>query len=378
MKLSAQRQTVASSIRSAVCRRTFDVTGPYTCPAGTVRGSRSIPRDGARADPRRRRRPRRAGDAALRLPAPRARRASSSPDLPADHDVRRYAEQKMELLDRLGHASSKADEGPRESPARPGWEQIPSAAPADSPLPRRRSRRRERPRHGRLARDRARDRAALRARRRAARRDRLPPQRRGGRGDGRGAARRRRRSRCSCAATSRRTACSRRCAALGPLDVLVHNAATGVVRTALETEDKHWDWTMNANARALPLARPRRGAADAGRLVDRRDLVARRQRVLENYALIGTSKAALESLVRYLAVELAPAIRVNAVSAGVVETGALEHFPNQEEMLARRRGEPGRAARRPRTTSPARSRSSARRTPRWSAATCWSSTAASR
>ena len=57
-------------------------------------------------------------------------------------------------------------------------------------------------------------------------------------------------------------------------------------------------------------------------------------RVLENYALIGTSKAALEALVRYLAVELAPAgVRVNAVSAGVVETGALEHFPNREEML---------------------------------------------
>ena len=56
--------------------------------------------------------------------------------------------------------------------------------------------------------------------------------------------------------------------------------------------------------------------------------------VLENYSLIGTSKAALESLVRYLAVELAPSgIRVNAVSAGVVETGALEHFPNKDEML---------------------------------------------
>ncbi len=40
-------------------------------------------------------------------------------------------------------------------------------------------------------------------------------------------------------------------AGLGPLDVLVHNAATGVIRPALETEDKHWDWTMNANARAL-------------------------------------------------------------------------------------------------------------------------------
>jgi len=58
------------------------------------------------------------------------------------------------------------------------------------------------------------------------------------------------------------------------------------------------------------------------------------QRVLENYVLVGTSKAALESVVRYLAVELAPrGIRVNAVSAGVVETEALEHFPNREEML---------------------------------------------
>jgi hypothetical protein len=59
-------------------------------------------------------------------------------DLPEDNPVRRYAEEKMELLDRLGHASSKAEEGPREPPSRPGWEQIPSAAPADRPLPPRR------------------------------------------------------------------------------------------------------------------------------------------------------------------------------------------------------------------------------------------------
>ena len=57
--------------------------------------------------------------------------------LPVGHDVRHYAEEKIELLDRLGHASSKAEEGGRESPARPGWREIPSAAPADSPLPRR-------------------------------------------------------------------------------------------------------------------------------------------------------------------------------------------------------------------------------------------------
>jgi enoyl-[acyl-carrier protein] reductase III len=122
--------------------------------------------------------------------------------------------------------------------------------------------------------------------------------------------------------------------ALGPLDVLVHNAATGVIRPALETEPKHWEWTLTANARALlDLARVTVPQMQAGSsIVGISSLGA--QRVLENYALVGTSKAALESLVRYLAVELAPSgIRVNGVSAGVVETDALKHFPNREEML---------------------------------------------
>jgi enoyl-[acyl-carrier protein] reductase III len=123
--------------------------------------------------------------------------------------------------------------------------------------------------------------------------------------------------------------------ALGALDVVVHNAATGVIRPALETDDRHWDWTVNANARAfLSLARvcvPRMPSGSS--IVGVSSLGA--QRVLENYILVGTSKAALESLVRYLAVELAPrGIRVNAVSGGVVETGALDHFPNREQMLA--------------------------------------------
>jgi enoyl-[acyl-carrier protein] reductase III len=123
-------------------------------------------------------------------------------------------------------------------------------------------------------------------------------------------------------------------AGLGPLDLLVHNAATGVIRPALETEDKHWDWTLNANARALlQLARVAAPSMPAGSsIVAISSLGA--QRVLENYVLVGTSKAALESLVRYLGVELAPrGIRVNAVSGGVVDTGALDHFPNREEML---------------------------------------------
>jgi hypothetical protein len=56
-------------------------------------------------------------------------------DLPDDHPVKRYAEEKMELLDRLGHASSKAEDGAREPRTRPGWNELPSSAPADAPLP---------------------------------------------------------------------------------------------------------------------------------------------------------------------------------------------------------------------------------------------------
>ena len=67
----------------------------------------------------------------------RARVRELVADLPEDHEVRRYAESKIELLDRLGHASSKAEQGGREPKTRPGWAQIPSAAPADDPLPRR-------------------------------------------------------------------------------------------------------------------------------------------------------------------------------------------------------------------------------------------------
>jgi enoyl-[acyl-carrier protein] reductase III len=123
-------------------------------------------------------------------------------------------------------------------------------------------------------------------------------------------------------------------AALGPLDALVHNAATGVIRPALETEDKHWDWTLAANARAfLSLARAAAPTMPAGAsIVGISSLGA--QRVLDDYALVGTSKAALESLVRYLAVELGPrGIRVNAVSGGVVDTDALQFFPDREAML---------------------------------------------
>jgi enoyl-[acyl-carrier protein] reductase III len=122
----------------------------------------------------------------------------------------------------------------------------------------------------------------------------------------------------------------------GQIDVLVSNAATGVIRPLLELEEKHWDWTMNANARALlSLARGAAPSMQPGSSIVAVSSLGS-QRVLDNYALVGTSKAALEALIRYLAVELAPReIRVNAVSAGLVETGALDYFPNRDEMLAR-------------------------------------------
>ena len=120
----------------------------------------------------------------------------------------------------------------------------------------------------------------------------------------------------------------------GALDVIVSNAATGVIRPFQELDEKHWDWTLNANARALfTLAREASPTMPPGSsIVAISSLGA--DRVLDNYILVGVSKATLEALVRYLAVELAPQdIRVNAVSAGLVETGALDYFPNREEML---------------------------------------------
>ena len=120
----------------------------------------------------------------------------------------------------------------------------------------------------------------------------------------------------------------------GPYRAVVHSAATGVIRPALETEDRHWDWTLNANARAfLSLTRAVTPAMPQGASIVALSSLGS-VRVLDNYLLVGASKAALEAVVRYLAVGLASrGIRVNAVSGGVVETEALDHFPNRDEML---------------------------------------------
>ena len=122
----------------------------------------------------------------------------------------------------------------------------------------------------------------------------------------------------------------------GTLDILVSNAASGVIKPAMELTPKHWNWTMDINAAALlPLVQhaSKLMAGRGGHVIAVSSLGA--VRAIPNYAAVGASKAALESLVRHLAVELAPVgIRVNAVSAGVVDTDALKHFPNREQMLS--------------------------------------------
>ena len=120
----------------------------------------------------------------------------------------------------------------------------------------------------------------------------------------------------------------------GRLDVLVHNAASGVLRQTLELTAKHWDLVMATNARSLLLCAREAAAAmtNGGRIVSLSSLGS--DRVIPQYAAIGVSKAALESLTRYLAAELAPrGITVNAVSAGAVPTEIWNLIPDGQTIL---------------------------------------------
>lgn len=122
---------------------------------------------------------------------------------------------------------------------------------------------------------------------------------------------------------------------LGGLDILISNAASGVIKPAMELTPRHWQWTMDINAGALLSLAQHCATLMAGRgghIVAVSSLGA--VRAIPNYAAVGASKAALESLVRHLAIELAPrGVRVNAISAGVVDTDALKHFPNRTQLL---------------------------------------------
>jgi enoyl-[acyl-carrier protein] reductase III len=115
----------------------------------------------------------------------------------------------------------------------------------------------------------------------------------------------------------------------GGLDILVCNAASGYNRPVMQQRPKGWDWVMNINARSALFAAQR-----AAPLMEKRGGGAivnisspGSSRVLPDYVVVGASKAALEAITRYLAIELAPKnIVVNAVSPGMVLTEALEHF----------------------------------------------------
>lgn len=118
------------------------------------------------------------------------------------------------------------------------------------------------------------------------------------------------------------------------LDFLVSNAASGVLKPAMNMSTKHWRWCMETNALALNhlVCEGRAMMPSGGRVIALSSLGA--HRAIPNYAFIGASKAALEALVRSLSLELAEAgISVNTVSAGVVDTDALKHFPNREQLL---------------------------------------------
>lgn len=125
----------------------------------------------------------------------------------------------------------------------------------------------------------------------------------------------------------------------GGLDILINNAASGFNRSVMEQRVKGWDWTMNINARSAlfgaQLAVPLMEARGGGVIINLSSIGA--FRVLPEYVVVGASKAALEAVTRYLAVELAPKnIVVNTVSAGIVETDALQHFPQMKEVMKER------------------------------------------
>jgi len=120
----------------------------------------------------------------------------------------------------------------------------------------------------------------------------------------------------------------------GRLDFLVSNAASGVLKPAMELTARHWNWAMDINARAL-LTLTQQAVPlmpEGGRIIAVSSMGA--VRAIENYTAVGASKAALESLVRHLAVELGPRnINVNTISAGAVDTEALKKFPNRAQIL---------------------------------------------
>jgi len=128
---------------------------------------------------------------------------------------------------------------------------------------------------------------------------------------------------------------------LGGLDILVCNAATGIQSGLAEVSSKAWDLTMNVNARGYlfcaQAAFPRMRSRGGGRIIASTARIAT-ERALPAYGVVAASKAAINTLTAYLAVEFGPAnICVNAVSPGVVDTEALRYYAAGPGLLARAR-----------------------------------------
>ena len=123
--------------------------------------------------------------------------------------------------------------------------------------------------------------------------------------------------------------------AWGGLEMLISNAASGVLKPVDDLTLHHFHWTMDINAFALlPLVQEFLRLSSQGEKVVVAVSSLGAIRAIPNYTAVGASKAALESMVRHLASELAPrGVRVNAVSAGTVDTDALKHFPNRDTLL---------------------------------------------
>ncbi len=116
------------------------------------------------------------------------------------------------------------------------------------------------------------------------------------------------------------------------LDVLVHCAALGAFKPLMEVKPNQWDLTINVNARgfllcvqhAVPLMKE-------GKIVAISSLGS--SRVVPHYGAMGPTKAALESLIRYLAFELTPlGIQVNGVTAGFVQTDSINKLPDIDKI----------------------------------------------
>tara|TARA_B100000575_G_scaffold44041_1_gene31376 strand:+ start:1956 stop:2705 length:750 start_codon:yes stop_codon:yes gene_type:complete len=117
------------------------------------------------------------------------------------------------------------------------------------------------------------------------------------------------------------------------LNFLINNAATGINKNSLNLTNKHWEWVMNTNSKSpwilsknLSEIMPKKSS-----IINITSLGS--QRVLSNYFSVGISKATLESMTRYLAIELGKrGIRVNSISPGIIKTNALDSFPEESDI----------------------------------------------